>query len=107
MIERYSQRWIQGLERRKTMLPYSLVWCFLGLGLAFLFFGWIDRVWEYYLEGYFAVGTAVVLFIVETCWRRIVELKGFLSEYVEAHRNLGAEPAPSGRGSSSKRSSGS
>jgi hypothetical protein len=72
MIERYSQRWIQGLERRKTMLPYSLVWCFLGLGLAFLFFGWIDRVWEYYLEGFFAVGTAVVLFIVETCWRRIV-----------------------------------
>jgi hypothetical protein len=92
MLEDYSQRLVQNLERRKSQVPYSFIWCLLGLSFAFGLFGILDNVWVYYLEGLLAFGAAVVLFVIEACWRRITELKTFLSEYVEANRNRGAEP---------------
>jgi hypothetical protein len=92
MLDDYSQRWVQHLERRKAQIPYSFIWCLLGLGGAFFLFGFVDDVWEYFLEGSMALGAAAVLFVIEACWRRISELKMFLSEYVEANRNRGAEP---------------
>jgi hypothetical protein len=93
MLEEYSERWIQVLERRKLRVPYSFVWCLFGLGLALFVFGFVDGVWEYYLEGFVAVGAAVVVFVIEAASRRITELKAFLAEYVETNRNRGAEPA--------------
>jgi hypothetical protein len=90
LLEKYSERWVQRLEKRKSQLPYSFVWCLLGLGAAFIFFGFVDKVWEYYLEGALAIGAAVVVFVVETCCRRIAELRRFLSEYRAAERNDGS-----------------
>lgn len=90
-LEAYAQSWIQILERRKNRMSYAVVWCLLGLGAALLLFGFIDKVWGYYLEGLVVVAAAIVLFIVEACWRRITELKMFLSEYVEAERKVGVK----------------
>jgi len=94
MMEKYSQQWIQTLERRKTGYSYSFVWYLLVLSCAFIFFGLIDKVWFYYLEGALVGGVAVVLFVIETCWRRIMELKRFLSEYANADRTPVSESAP-------------
>jgi hypothetical protein len=93
MLEEYSERWIQTLERRKSRVPYSFIWCLLGLGSALFVFGFVNGVWGYYLEGFVAVGAAVVVFLIEASWRRITELKTFLSEYVEANRFRRVEPA--------------
>ena len=86
VLETYSERLVQGLERRKTRLPYGLVWCLLGLAGAFFVFGLVDRTWAYLVEGSIAFVAAVILFLTEACWRRITELKMFLSEYVKTER---------------------
>ena len=76
------------------------------MGLALFVFGLVDGVWEYYLEGFVAVGAAVVIFVVEAASRRITELKAFLAEYVETDRNRGAEPLWNPKGKSSDVSTG-
>ena len=95
-LEELSKTWMLKLEQRKAQLPYSFVWCLFGLGASIILFGFLNRVWPYYLEGTAVVGLGVTLFIFEMCWRRIVELKAFLSEYRNAERNAGiqaSEPA--------------
>src|ERR1700679_644852 len=86
VLETYSERLVQGLGRRKTPLPYGLVWCLLGLAVAFFVFGIIDRTWFSVVEGSVVFVAAVILFLTEACWRRITELKMFLSEYVKTER---------------------
>jgi hypothetical protein len=86
-LEHYAQQWMLMLERRKNRMPYTFVWYLLGLGGLFFLFGFLDRAWAYYLEGVVVLAAALILFVVETCWRRIAELKNFLSEYRTAERS--------------------
>jgi hypothetical protein len=92
VTEKFSERWMYSLERRRSRMPYSIVWCLLALGGTFIFFGFVDKVWPYYLEGTLVISVAAILFVLEMCCRRIAELKFYLNEYRDAEHNHSAEP---------------
>ena len=109
VLETYSERLVQGLERRKTRLPYGLVWCLLGLAGAFFVFGLVDRTWAYLVEGSVAFvaagsrwgqpdGQIMFLFILAKAASEVAVGLALVLRLYHHHHNLDADAISDMRG---------
>jgi hypothetical protein len=76
LVEKYANRWLASLERRKFPLPYWYFWCMMVLSIIFVVDGYLrNQEWMFGLYALVSFSCACYFLICEACWRRITELK--------------------------------
>jgi len=78
--ERFGHHWIRSLEKRKTPMPYALVWLFILISLGGLISGYFRNSGLCYSSSALYAFWAYSLVTQEAAWRRITELKANITD---------------------------